>query len=300
MGISLDERMKTYEAVPKHYLTRRIPVIIRLDGNAFHTFTKEFIKPFDHALMRAMEDTMEYLCIHIPGCVLGYKQSDEITLVLIDYQNLETDAWFNYSVEKLCSITASMATYAFDRFFRFEASTWLEYCQKQLKPYSSAELTNYPKYLTPDGIPISRMDIFHQFARYSYNIDQGAFFDARVFNVPKDEVMNCLVWRQQDARRNSIQMVGQYNFSSKELHGKSTEDIIEMLKKERSIDWNDFASECKYGVCCIKRKVHVEPDSSNEKAKPTDRLKWVIDREIPIFNEQPNYIEDLIFVGGTE
>ena len=114
---NLGDRMKTYEAVPKVHLTRRVPAIIRLDGKAFHTFTRGFHKPFDHVLMKAMEDTMLYLCENIQGCVLGYTQSDEITLVLIDYQTLTSDAWFDYNVEKMTSISASMATLVFNRLF---------------------------------------------------------------------------------------------------------------------------------------------------------------------------------------
>lgn len=85
---ALAKRMKQYEAVPKNTLTRRTPVIIRVDGRAFHTFTRGFKKPFDDVLMRAMQDTMKYLCENIQGCVLGYTQSDEITLILVDYKKL--------------------------------------------------------------------------------------------------------------------------------------------------------------------------------------------------------------------
>ena len=92
----LGDRMKhNYEEVSKIRLTRRMPVIIRLDGKAFHTFTRGFKKPFDEVFNKAMQSTMKYLCENIQGCVLGYTQSDEITLVLIDYQTLETSAWFD-------------------------------------------------------------------------------------------------------------------------------------------------------------------------------------------------------------
>ena len=74
-------------------------------------------KNSDELLNKAMQSTMKYLCENIQGCVLGYTQSDEITLVLIDYQTLETSAWFDYEVQKMCSISASMATMAFNRFF---------------------------------------------------------------------------------------------------------------------------------------------------------------------------------------
>lgn len=115
----LGKRMKEfYESVPKTRLVRRTPVAIRIDGKAFHTFTRGFEKPFDRALMKIMQETMRYLCKNIQGCVFGYTQSDEITLILIDYQKLNSDAWFGYEVQKICSISASMATMAFNRYFR--------------------------------------------------------------------------------------------------------------------------------------------------------------------------------------
>ena len=113
----LGKRMKNfYESVPKTKLIRRMPVAIRIDGKAFHTFTKGFERPFDEVLMRTMQDTMKYLCENIQGCVLGYTQSDEITLILVDYQKLDTSAWFDYEVQKMCSISASMATMAFNNY----------------------------------------------------------------------------------------------------------------------------------------------------------------------------------------
>ena len=97
----LGNRMKeNYEERSRTYLTRRTPVIIRLDGCHFHTFTKGFKKPFDKIFVQTMQDTMKYLCEHIQGCVLGYTQSDEITLVLNDYANFNTSAWFDYQVQK--------------------------------------------------------------------------------------------------------------------------------------------------------------------------------------------------------
>ena len=104
----LGNRMKeNYENRAKTYLLRRVPVAIRLDMKAGHSFTKGFKRPFDHLFMACMQQTMKYLCENIQGCLIGYTQSDEITLILQDYKTLTTDAWFDYSVEKLCSISAS-------------------------------------------------------------------------------------------------------------------------------------------------------------------------------------------------
>lgn len=114
----LGTRMKTnYEKIPQIKLMRRTPVAIRLDGRSFHTFTRGFKRPFDPILISSMQKTMKYLCENIQGCVLGYTQSDEITLILQDYKTHETEAWFNYEVQKMCSISASMATMAFNKEF---------------------------------------------------------------------------------------------------------------------------------------------------------------------------------------
>ena len=121
----LGTRMKEYyENVYRFGLTRRTPVAIRIDGKAFHTFTRGFQKPFDDVLVRSMQRTMKYLCENIQGCKLGYTQSDEITLILTDYDTLTTDAWFGYELQKMCSIAASMATMAFNKFFDEEVDMW--------------------------------------------------------------------------------------------------------------------------------------------------------------------------------
>ena len=131
---SLGDRMKGYENIARNYLTRRIPTIIRVDGKAFHTFTRGMEKPFDRILMTTMQNTMKYLCENIQGCVFGYTQSDEITLVLTDYATITTDAWFGYNIQKMCSVSASMATLAFSN--AYAAELWKNFpeamCSSQL------------------------------------------------------------------------------------------------------------------------------------------------------------------------
>jgi tRNA(His) 5'-end guanylyltransferase len=262
---ALGTRMKEfYEQVPKTRLVRRMPVAIRLDGKAFHTFTRGFQKPFDTILMETMQDTMKYLCENIQGCVLGYTQSDEITLILVDYQTLDTSAWFDYEVQKMCSISASMATMAFNKFF--ERNVERE-CQIDL-------LQEY-------GIETKPVALCEAYCR---SMEKGAMFDARVFNIPKEEVTNLIYWRQLDAARNSVQMVGQANFSHKELQNKTCSMIQDMLHEQKGINWNDFPVPCKRGSCCIRK----ESDDLNRK-------HWVIDDNIPMFKgEDRNYIEQLI------
>ena len=114
MKDSLGDRMKGhYENRGRYKLTRRTPVIIRLDGRAFHTYTKE-LKPFDAKLSRSMLHAARKLFNDAQGAVVGYTQSDEISLLLCDYDRLETEAWLDYNVDKLCSISASVVTAHFN------------------------------------------------------------------------------------------------------------------------------------------------------------------------------------------
>ena len=234
----LGKRMKeNYEQIPKYRLMRRTPVIIRIDGKAFHSFTRGFHRPFDEVLGQAMTKTMEYLCNNIQGCIFGYKQSDEISLVLSDYKKLNSDAWFDYEVQKMCSIAASMATMAFNRYFRKEMMDWWgEVCANI--EFGSEDFEEAEALLTA----------------YTNACNKGAMFDARCFNIPKEEVVNCIYWRQLDAARNSVQMVGQANFSHRELQGKSCNVIQDMLHEQKGINWNDYPTMWKRGVCWTKEK----------------------------------------------
>ena len=268
---NLGDRMKTYENVTRTYLTRRTPVIIRIDGKAFHSFTKGFEKPFDNVLVEAMQQTMKYLCENIEGCVLGYTQSDEITLVLCDYKKLTSQAWFDNNIQKICSVSASMATMAFNRFFDEITKTYANSV-----PYYG---TMYPC----DEQERIYIDILKK------SINKGAMFDSRVFNIPKEEVNNCLLWRQQDATRNSIQSVAQANFSHKQLEGKNCNELQEMLWQEKGINQNDYPTHLKRGSCCVKSTYTLEVDG-----KDVQRSKWVIDNEIPIFSQNTCYVNGRI------
>ena len=255
----LGSRMKTYyEQIPKTKLMRRTPVAVRIDGKAFHTFTRGFAKPFDEILGNAMARTMEYLCKNIQGCVFGYTQSDEITLILIDYQTFETDAWFDYEVQKMCSISASMATMAFNRYFYEE---YLKWYNKQM----------------PINQQTAQM-IYSQSQIYLKAAEKGAMFDARCFNIPKEEVTNLVYWRQVDAQRNSVQMVGQANYSHSYLQNKTCAEIKELLQHDFGINWDGLPARWKYGCAWTK--------------------ETGIDYNMPLLKgENRKYLNDLVFVG---
>ena len=256
----LGTRMKNfYENIPKTRLMRRTPVMIRIDGKSFHTFTKNFNKPFDNVLIKTMQDTMKYLCENIQGCVFGFTQSDEITLVLVDYKKLTSSAWLDYEVQKMCSISASMATMIFNKVFSNNVHM---------------EIMDYKSSMVPQSMEFQQKIMKYHEALTNAMV-KGAMFDSRCFNVPKEEVTNFVYWRQLDATRNSIQMVGQANFSHKQLQGKSCNMIQDMLFTEKGINWNDLPIVKKRGSACIKdAEGHWFIDENMPILKTTDEVDY--------------------------
>lgn len=205
---SLGDRMKeNYERRAVTKLPRRTNVIFRIDGRAFHTFTRQFQRPYDIDLMTMMDRTAMFLCQEVSGTKLAYIQSDEISLWVTDYDTIETQPWFDFEVQKMCSCAASFATAEFIR----------------------AYLSRPPTSKSPDNSPLKA---------YSWTIQAlGSTmptFDARVFAVPDPvEVHNYFVWRQKDAQRNAIQMLGQAAFGHARMHGKNMETVEAMLDGQK-------------------------------------------------------------------
>ena len=263
---SLGDRIKeNYENRSKTYLTRRTPCMIRLDGRSFHVFTRGFVKPFDERFIEAMQETTLELCKNIQGCVFGYTQSDEITLILVDYEHLDSSAWFDYSVQKLCSVSASMCTMYFNRIF---SKNVLDFMKEHEHIINDKE--HY-------GDVADQVKVV--FDAYKKALELGATFDSRCFSVPKEEVTNAVLFRQQDATRNSINSLAQSYFKYQELHGKNTSEMQDMLFNRHGINWNDLEAHEKRGTAIVHTKDY----------------GWVIDKEMPILvGDGRNYIESRI------
>lgn len=247
----LGDRMKTYyEGRHRFMLQRRTYTIIRIDGKAFHTFTRGLEKPFDEQLIEFMQFTAAKLCKEIQGCKLAYTQSDEISLVLTDFDEINTAAWFDGNLQKIASVSASIATAAFAN----EMNSFVSICEDNIEDTPFLE-KSFP------------------------------YFDSRVFQIPtRTEVINYLIWRQQDATRNSISMVAQSLYSHKELHGKSNNEMQEMIFK-KGINWNDIETYKKRGS--VTKKRYFEKND-------TTRSEWFSDEDIPIFTQDKKYLENLI------
>lgn len=207
--LSLGDRMKDYENAYRIKLPKKSYVIIRVDGKAFHTYTKGLEKPFDMPLVSAMNTTALYLARNIMNVKLAYVQSDEISLILSDTNKPNTEAWFDNNIQKMASVSASIATRVFNK--------------TRLNQLGNQNM-------------------------------RWAEFDARVFLIPKDyEVLNYLVWRQQDTIRNSISMVADSLYSHKDLQGLNLSKKKELIKV-KGYNWESFPDSLKLGRLVIKRE----------------------------------------------
>jgi tRNA(His) 5'-end guanylyltransferase len=280
---ALGDRMKDfYEDRTRYKLARRTNTIIRIDGKAFHTYTKGLKRPFDTGLMEDMNATTEYLCQNIQGAKFGYVQSDEISILITDYDDISAHAWFDGNLQKMASIAASLATAKFNqlRMARFARNSGIE-----------------PKYRDESYIAESEIGNF-----------KLAMFDARVFQIPyQEEVINYFIWRQQDATRNSISSVAQSLYSHKELNGKKTDEMQEMIF-QKGVNWNDYTSREKRGSLIRKveetyvrttellgASVHTDGTASLRALGETyARYKWKADPDTPIFSQEKEYLRILM------
>lgn len=242
--MNLGDRIKEYyEDRTKTFLMRRMITIIRLDGKGFSKYTKKLNKPFDDGFSEDMDATTAFLCENIQGTKFGYTQSDEISIVITDFDNLESAAWFDNNVQKMVSIAASMATAKFNEL------------------------------------------------RRKRGFETLAMFDARVFQVPTvDEMVNAMIFRQQDCTRNSISMAAYHLIGDKPTKNKSGEEKQEMLFQMKGVNWNNYKTKYKRGT--VVRKIQFTKEGPNgEKAI---RNKWEADPEIPIFTQDKEYLTKLI------
>ena len=236
--------MKRYETVWKMRLVPRLPMVIRADGKAFHTLTRDMGRPFDAGFVEHMLHVATTLCHEIDGVQVAYVQSDEISVLVRDDQTLTTQPWFDKELDKIVSVSA--------------------------------------------GIASSEM---------SLRLGRRAVFDARAFVLPPGEVANYYVWRQQDATRNSVSMAAHAELAKKLgadasqalLHGKTWGEQQELLFAHCGVNWSEYPAHLKRGACIV-------PTTEQRPGRdgPVERRVWTADRDIPVFTQRRNYIEQFV------
>lgn len=249
----LGDRMKAYE---NHdggpVLDPVLPAIIRCDGKAFHTYTRGFKKPFDEYIFEAMSYSMRKLCDSIQNCRICYTQSDEISILMTTHETLSMP-WFGGKKSKIESIASSMVSIYFNEYMN--NVFWIP--------------TKYKARINEDKEIYERLGMF----------------DARVFNIPMEEVNNYFIWREQDAIRNSIQAVAHSKYSQKQLHKKNQAEMIEMLAAKEIDYYGTIPLHFQRGFCCVRENYQVDGAT---------RSKWVFDRNIPVFKDDRDYMDKFV------
>lgn len=252
---TLSTLMKNHEHKHRRTLPRGEYQLIRLDGRAFHTYTKGLDRPFDREFSEAMEETMLFLCNEIQGVRVGYVQSDEISLLITDWKTVEPSdsnpdgvqqgqLWMGGIEAKIISLSAAMATAKFN------------------------EIRNRQK-AGPNGKRIAKT---------------LPIFDARVWTfegTPEGEslVKRYFFWRRADAFKNAVTMAALAQFSHKELHKKHTDDKIEMLAGTK-FDVEALESRFKFGLIASRESfdadvTYTRRDTGEVKTTRVRRTRWI-------------------------
>jgi tRNA(His) guanylyltransferase len=251
---ALGDRMKRYEEPTRFTLPRRTYTLLRVDGKAFHSWTRGLNRPYDTTFMECMNRTAIRLCETISGSQFAFVQSDEISLLAVDFLDIKTESWFDGNIQKWASVSAAVAGQAFN---------------EQVSYYNSARTTTT---LGSTKRPT-------------------AVFDARVFTIPDPiEVENYFVWRQQDAERNSVMMLARAYASHKQLAGKKRADQHEIIHKAGD-NWAKHPVRFKHGAVVRRSdaEIHDYADVNNPLYS-----NWSVDENTPVFTKERQYLRDLV------
>ena len=233
----LEDKCLYYRSLTDYKIMPNTPIIAMLDGRAFSQLVKHKFKlPFDEAFINMMNKTAQALCQQIQGCKLAYVQSDEISLLITDFDTPNSDTFFGGRLCKMQSILASIATAEFNR---------------QLLLYEVFDKTE-----NWSGV---------QFADLADKISKQklAQFDCKVWPVPNgNDAFAWFLYRQIDCIRNSKQQTAQTYLPHKTLMNHDANEQIEMLKERNGIDWNGFDPSLKYGRFIYKELKDMETETT--------------------------------------
>lgn len=215
---SLEDKCQYYRSLTDYKILPNSNILVMLDGKNFSKLIKNnFDKPFDDEFVEMMNNTAKFLCNNVQGVKFAYVQSDEISLLITDYDTPETDTMFGGRLCKIQSILASLATSEFNRQFIINKLS--------------------------KGALIDRNIILNTVENMKL-----AQFDCKCWTVPnQNDAYAWFLYRQIDCIRNSKQQAAQTYLSHKELVGKDTDKQIELLKEKEGIDWYNYPDKYRFG-----------------------------------------------------
>lgn len=227
---SLKDKCEYYRSLTDYRITPNSYVIVMVDGHKFSNLIKNrFNKPFDNKFISMMNETAKYLCENIQGAKFAYTQSDEISLLITDFDTPMTDSFFSYRLCKMQSLIAAMATAKFNQLYA---------------------INNLAKTINEGSKTI---DLNKQIPLCT--------FDCKVWTVPNaNDAFTWFLYRQIDCIRNSKQQTVQTYISHKDISGLNTDEQVALLKERTGVDWHTFADDRKFGRLVKKTETEMEKD----------------------------------------
>ena len=228
---TLKDKCEFYRSLTDYKLMPNSYVLAMVDGHCFSKMIKnKFDRPFDDMFIKMMNETAKYLCENIQGAKFAYTQSDEISILITDFDTPMTDSFFGFRLCKMQSLIAAMATAKFNQMY---VKLVNDYKGFNLKKFDMKE---YPTYT----------------------------FDCKVWTVPNaNDAYAWFLYRQTDCIKNSKAQTAQAYLSHKSLVGLTSDEMIIKLKDEKGIDWNQFENGKKYGRVIKKVETPMEKDLPN-------------------------------------
>jgi tRNA(His) guanylyltransferase len=256
---TLKEKCEYYRGLTDYRLVPNSYIIAMVDGHCFSKMIKnKFKKPFDDDFINMMNETAKYLCENIQGAKMAYVQSDEISVLITDFDTPETDSFFGFRLCKMQSLIAAMATAKFNQMYsRLNVQN------------KNNEGIDYDKDLTL------------------------CTFDAKVWQVPTyNDAFGWFLYRQNDCKRNSKQQTAQTYLPHKVLCGHSADEQVAMALEQKGVDWGSFDDGKKYGRLIYREHVYLS-QIVNNRTVVFDRNQWRTHPATP-FGEDGNKIKELI------
>ncbi len=259
MNHDLGDRQKAYEAAYDYSIIGRIPVIVRVDGRAFSKVTRDVPKPYCKKTSTAMAYTMFETIKQIDGATFGYTQSDEITFVIYKpySKKSDSDTWFNNRIQKICTATASMATYYFNEFLHTPESPNI----------SGPAFFDARVFGLPDVTETINNLIFRQ-------------QDCRVNAISSATIAEL---GRKYGRKEAFNI----------LQSKKTSDRIDILKSECDIDFEEaYPTQFKMGAAAYRAPRIIETPNGQ-----ATRIKWYLDKSPPSFINDRIWLVNLLSNG---
>ena len=271
----LKEKCDYFRSISDYRLVPNSYIIAMLDGRKFSSLIKnKYEKPFDNVFIDMMNETAKYLLQNIQGAKFAYVQSDEISILITDFDTPQTDAFFSYRLCKMQSIMASMAASKFNQ---------LALRNEIMKTCYTPELTTYDTLKHIDKVITGKKLVE---------------FDCKCWNVPNANEAYChFLWRQHDCVRNSKQQAAQTYLPHKSLVGLDTDAQVKLLLDEKGINWNDYESGKKYGRLITKELMQYHTLIKGEVVN-YQRNEWIAHGARPF--DEPDALRPLIDDIGKE